>query len=155
MKGTSGAAERVLLRGRVREAALKIGCAEARPRQASLWMPSFRGASSAEASPASGGNSLATGGARANRVGEKLPRRAIARGRSCVVGLGQRQPLARDISAGCAPKGARPPAPKAATEATPARWAGLDRSSSCARNSFRLQTSPSGARSSRPRVNSP
>jgi hypothetical protein len=52
-------------------------------------------------------------------------------------------------------KGPGHPPSIAATEATPARWAGLDRSSSCARNSFRVQTSPSGARSSRPRVNSP
>jgi len=41
------------------------------------------------------------------------------------------------------------------TPATPAWCAGLDRSGGCARNSFRLQKSASGARSSRPRVNSP
>jgi len=52
-------------------------------------------------------------------------------------------------------KEARPPAVRAALEATPARCAGLDRSGGCARNSFRLQKSASGARSSRPRVNSP
>lgn len=52
-------------------------------------------------------------------------------------------------------KGPGHPPSRAATEATPTRWAGLDRSSGCARISFRLQTSPSGARSSRPRVNSP
>jgi hypothetical protein len=52
-------------------------------------------------------------------------------------------------------KGPRPPAAKAAQEATLAWCAGFDRSSNCARISFRLQKLASGARSGRPRVNSP
>jgi len=52
-------------------------------------------------------------------------------------------------------KGSRPPAAKAAPKATPARCAGFDRSSDCARISFRLQKLTSGARFGRPRVNSP
>jgi hypothetical protein len=66
-----------------------------------------------------------------------------------------RGPLTRETSAGCAPKGARPPAIVAAQEATFARCAGLDQSSNRARISFRLQKLTSGARSRRPRVNSP
>jgi hypothetical protein len=52
-------------------------------------------------------------------------------------------------------KGSQPPAALAAPKATPARCAGFDRSSDCARISFRLQKLASGARSRRPRVNSP
>jgi hypothetical protein len=114
----------------------------------------MQGTSSAEATPATGGSRIVTGGARANRVGVKLPPRAIAAGRGSRVVYHQR-PLAREISAGLAPKRARPPAAKAAQKATFARCAGLDRSSNCARISFRLQKLASGARSWRPRVKSP
>jgi hypothetical protein len=114
----------------------------------------MQGTSSVEATPASGGNRLATGGVRANRVGVKLPPRAIAVGRRSRVVYHQ-GPLAREISAGCAPKGARPPAVVAAQKATFARCAGLDRSSNRARTSFRLQKLTSGARFRRPRVNNP
>lgn len=155
MKGTSGAAERVLLRGRAREAALKTGCAEARPRQASLWMPS-------------NSRGIFGGGVSSLRRKQPCDRRCPSR-----IGLGKSFHRERSRVGGALRrfnheslwpvtsrlaalrKGPGHPPSIAATEATPARWAGLDRSSSCARNSFRLQTSPSGARSSRPRVNSP
>lgn len=85
MEGTSGAAERVSLRGDVRKAALYVGsrgsgAQRGEPVDVALLKES---SSSAVATPASGENRLATGGVRADQVGDKLPLRAIAAGRRC------------------------------------------------------------------------
>lgn len=83
MEGTSGAAERVSLRGDVRKAALYVGSRESgaqrgEPVDVALLKES---SSSTVATPASDGSRLATGGVRADQVGDKLPLRAIAAGR--------------------------------------------------------------------------
>jgi len=80
MEGTSGAAERVSLRGDVRKAALYVGCRESEaqrgePVDAALLKES---SSSTVATPASDENRPATGGVRADQVGDKFPVRAIA-----------------------------------------------------------------------------
>ena len=83
MEGTSGAADRGSLRGDLREAALNAGS-----RESGVWRggpvdvaPFKEGSSSTEATPATDENRPATGGVRADQVGEKLPPRAIAAGR--------------------------------------------------------------------------
>lgn len=80
MEGTSGAADRGSLRGDLREAALNAGS-----RESGVWRggpvdvaPFKEGSSSTEATPATDENRPATGGVRADQVGEKLPLRAIA-----------------------------------------------------------------------------
>jgi hypothetical protein len=81
MESTSGAAERALLRGRTREAALEGGGSRKRLAARVSSNSETDGADKAPASrtySTAKGIELATGGARADRVGAKLPARAIA-----------------------------------------------------------------------------
>jgi hypothetical protein len=83
MEGTLGAVDRVSLRGDVREAALQGMVSRKRgyAGRACGWTLGNEGASSRMATPAIRENRFATGGVRADQVGEKLPLRAIAVGR--------------------------------------------------------------------------
>jgi len=81
MEGTSGAAKRVSLRGDVRKAALNVGFRESgaqRGGPVEVALLKKESSSSTVATPASDENKSATGGVRADQVGDKLPLRAIA-----------------------------------------------------------------------------
>jgi len=80
MEGTSGAADRGSLRGDLRDAALNAGSRESGVRRGGPVdvAPVKRGSSSTEATPATDENRPATGGVRADQIGEKLRPRAIA-----------------------------------------------------------------------------
>jgi len=81
MEGTSGAADRVSLRGDVREAALHVGSRGSevqRGEPADVALLKRGLIHQRRRHPASDGSRSATGGVRADQVGEKLPLRAIA-----------------------------------------------------------------------------
>jgi len=134
MEGTLGAVDRVSLRGDVREAALQGTVSRKRgyAGRACGWTLGNEGASSRMATPAIRESRFATGGVRADQVGEKLPLRAIAVGRGLNVGKPQK-PLACEYSVGWGSDKGFQSLKRAAKEETPAQFMRFGRSSGCAR----------------------
>lgn len=109
MKGTSGAAERSLLRGRAREAALKARCLQRAGRRVNGGHLT-RVPSRERGSPTRIQHARRQGVSGPNGLGRSRPRERSRWRASTARRRRVSRSLTRDISAGCAPEGASPSA---------------------------------------------